>query len=241
MGQTSKLVVFVDTDKAFLERAKEFSTKRGLIVRTVTNINDIFVLLKDICKKIDVIAIDIDQYNIEELKKLKENLINLDCKKAKILSITGPASKFSGVTIEKIKALTPIDLINKDQNTEQMLFRVVNAIFSDSPKRRSPRIIVDFPVKCTSEEMTFDAMAFSLSKNGIFIKTDNALEPNSFINLRFKLPGDESDFDLQCKVLYDIKAEQQAFQIAPTGVGLFFHRINPADQDKIAKFVKDRS
>ncbi len=239
MVDENKYVVFLDTDTGFLSHVKDFSAKRGISIKTMTEMNELFELLDSDCSSINVLAINIDEYSLDQLVKLRDKINSSNCSNTRILSITGPKTKFSGVTVEKIKKLVPLDLINKSHDTEKMLFRITNALFYDSPKRRNPRIIIQLPVKCSFEGKEFDAKTFSLSRDGIFIETSQRFPKCAELHIIFRLPGIDKPYSLDCRVNYELRGDPLAYQVAPEGMGMVFLEVSDDQKKQLEQFIKD--
>jgi len=234
-----KHIIFVDVDSQFLEKTKEFSVKLQRLILTTTNIEDLGPILEKEGKLVDVIAINLDAYPLDRLHNLKELIISNDCGHIKILSIAGPQSKLLTSTISKIKLLKPLDLINKSHGTDKTLYKIVNTIFSDFPQRKNMRTMLRVSVKCSFGGKLFDAVSYSISKDGIFLETTEDIPLNSNIKISFDIHEIPKSFSINCNVIYKLREDPQMFRVTPQGIGLLFNDLSEDLKTKIEQFVRN--
>jgi hypothetical protein len=234
-----KRIVFADSDLSFLDRAKQFSSKLEREIVTTTKINELIKIVADHGKNIDVIAINIDPFTIDQLRNLRAEIDSSKNGHIKVFSISSPLTKFSITMIEKLKALVPFDNINKSHSTDKTLYRIIAALFDDKRKRRNLRTLINFPVKCQLGDETFEAKSYSLSKEGIFIETTKPLTVNSTLTIFFLLPSSTESLEISCKVIYELKSDQKSYRVAPCGFGLKFLDLPDGTKEKLDHFVKN--
>jgi hypothetical protein len=239
MTDSQRQIIFVDQDIDFLSKAKEFSKRLKHKIVTISSIDILIPVLEKEGALIDIIAINIDPYSIDQLKRIKTQCSSGGLKHIKILSITSPFSKFSMSTVGKIKQLCPIDLIDKSHDPEKTLFRISSVIFSDSPKRKNQRAVVFIPVKCSHQNKNFDALSYSLSKEGIFLKTDETIDTDKELTITFSLPGLAFPIKTRCQVLYKLIDDTTAYRTSPKGIGLRFVGVSDETKEMIDKYVKE--
>ena len=96
----------------------------------------------------------------------------------------------------------------------------------NASQRRFPRVPL-------ATQVEFDAgslIGFSrdVSAGGMFIETNQALDPGARLNLRFHLNNDEPIVKTEAEVLY---------QIPRVGIGLQFTEISPEDYARVRKYI----
>jgi len=239
MKSLKKQAVFVDVDNSFLNQSKQFSRKLKREILTTNNIEQLLELIKTKGDSIDIVALNIDSYKIWQIKSIRETISEKGFSHIKILSISSPTTKVSMATLEKIRHLNPLGLINKSHDTTKTLARIIAVIFDDNPQRRNPRAILQFPVTCKCAGKKFEAVSHSLSRDGIFVVTNQCFTPEDPIEITFSIPVYEKVIKTKCKFLYALIDEDKAFRVAPSGVGLLFLDLKDDVKKIILQYVKD--
>ena len=119
-----------------------------------------------------------------------------------------------------------------------MLFRLNNILFEGIGTRRNYRILLNMTVHCDYRQDSFDAESFTVSRDGIFIKTNKSLPKGSNLFLTFKLPSNGHDFATMGNTLYSISKSTPQPRISPPGAGLFFVDLDSDDRDYIDRYIK---
>jgi c-di-GMP-binding flagellar brake protein YcgR len=92
--------------------------------------------------------------------------------------------------------------------------------------RRFPRV----PLATQVQHAEGSLIGFSrdVSTGGMFVETNQALEPGTRLNLRFHLGNDDLIVKAEAEVLYNIKK---------VGIGLHFTEVSPEDYARLGTFV----
>ncbi len=106
----------------------------------------------------------------------------------------------------------------------QYILRLIHHRKADH--RRFPRV----PLATQVEHRDGSLIGFSrdVSTGGMFIETNQALDPGLRLNLRFHLDHDEPIVKAEAEILY---------QIPKIGIGLRFTEISPEDYERIGTYV----
>jgi c-di-GMP-binding flagellar brake protein YcgR len=96
-------------------------------------------------------------------------------------------------------------------------------------QRRFPRA----PLATQVEHSEGSLIGFSrdISTGGMFIETNQSLDPGTRLNLRFHLDNEEPILKAEAEVLY---------QITRIGLGLQFTEVSPEDYERIRAYVSER-
>lgn len=199
---------------------------------------------RDIVKKIEasginygLIGVAIDQVNLREVTKLEEYL-KLIGSKSKIFAVTAPKMSFSQVVLAKIKSLKPRDFISESYSSDEIIFRLNNVMYEKSDMRKNYRALIKTLVHCDYKQDFFDAESFTLSKDGLFIKTDKALKRDQSLFLTFQLPEDGGEFSTMGNILYQIDESTPKPRISPNGCGVYFVDLENEARESIDRYVK---
>ncbi len=96
-------------------------------------------------------------------------------------------------------------------------------------RRRFPRV----PLATQVEHAEGSLIGFcrDVSTGGMFVETNQALDPGQQLNLRFHLDNEEPIVKTEAEVLY---------QIPRVGIGVQFTEVSPEDYERIREYVSRR-
>jgi len=75
----------------------------------------------------------------------------------------------------------------------------------------------------------------NVSSGGMFLITQDPLEPETDMNISFTLPGDDREIHAEGKVVW--KRRQREGSDRQPGMGVQFMKIDKNDQDRVREFV----
>lgn len=111
-------------------------------------------------------------------------------------------------------------------------------------KRKFPRVPVKTEILCYKspedrQRGTGVMVLFSrnISVGGLFMETTIPLDVNSFVFLKFKLPGSEKPITTQARVVRISKLTDENIE----GIGCEFERVSYDEKRLIEEFVKGKS
>lgn len=113
----------------------------------------------------------------------------------------------------------------------------VMRINAPSYKRRYPRVSADFLARVAPADIpegradTIRARIKNISRGGIFISTDTPLEPESLVQIRFRLPDKDSEVEAIGVVRW------VSDEPANPGMGVQFVRLREQDRGRMGEYV----
>jgi hypothetical protein len=230
-------IILAHSEVDFSGRFADTLEECGYEVSTVKSLNDI-------AKKIEASGIDyslvgfpLDEVTIAQANYF-ESFIGSKNNNSKIFAVISGQTVFSPVALEKIKRLRPRDFINQACTKEELLFKLSNILFEESGRRKNARWICNSVIHCDYKQDFFDAEAFTISRDGVFIKTDRAFPRDAKMFLNFRLPEDDFSFATMGTVLYSIGESSPKPRISPKGAGVYFVDLEPEARDRIDDFVR---
>jgi uncharacterized protein (TIGR02266 family) len=135
----------------------------------------------------------------------------------------------SAAQVARLSAMNVAGYVNEHAATTQILPSLAPHLFPDSFNRRaSPRIALGVPVSYRAGQTIAGAVTLDVGKGGLAIRTMNPFPPGTTIQVKFKLPGGQSDIDAVGRV---------AWTDRKVGMGVQFDRISASDQDEVDRFV----
>ena len=135
----------------------------------------------------------------------------------------------SAAQVAQLSAMNVAGYVNEHAAATQILPSLAPHLFPDSFNRRaSPRIALGVPVSYRAGQTIAGAVTLDVGKGGLAIRTMNPFPPGTTIQVKFKLPGGQSDIDAVGRV---------AWSDRKVGMGVQFDRISATDQDEVDKFV----
>ncbi len=109
---------------------------------------------------------------------------------------------------------------------------------SDFTARKEPRVAKVLPVMFKFGEQLIKGYLGNMSTWGLFIRTDNALNPGHKFSLKLDLPGINETLKLKCEVVWTrTKAEGPH---RPPGMGIKFRDIEMKDYRILKQYIQDQ-
>ncbi len=109
---------------------------------------------------------------------------------------------------------------------------------SGPDRRQYQRILVDLEVDYKCEDTFLFAYITDLSALGIFIRTNNPEPPDTHLNLRFTLPGDEKPLELEGEVIWINPFRPGNFDNINPGMGVRFCDMTPELKQHLVRLVR---
>ena len=185
-----------------------------------------------------LVGIPLEDIALDEVGSIGEILEEPRFKETKIFAVIAASTRFSQVILEKIKTLKPRDFVSENCTSDEIVFRLNNVLYEDNGIRKNYRALVKMTVHCDYMQDFFDAESFTISKDGIFLKTDRTFPADAKIFLTFKLPISQKDFATMGSLLYSINDSSPKPRVSPPGSGLYFVDLNNEERDSIDRYVR---
>jgi uncharacterized protein (TIGR02266 family) len=157
------------------------------------------------------------------VRKIRE----LDGGRVPILVFSGTVG--SAAEARELAGLGIAGYINEHSAAHQILPALAPHLFPDNFNRRgSPRLVLGIPVVYRTGETIGTALTLNFGKGGLAIGTMSPLQPDSQVDIRFRLPGFPHEMDVEARVIW---SDRRA------GMGVQFENVEVADQSRIDEFV----
>jgi len=108
---------------------------------------------------------------------------------------------------------------------------------SEFSARAEPRHSVNLPVTYKDEKSFFKVVTRDLSSNGLFIKTENPLEPGHRFLVNLRLPDRIDSIIIKCEVVW-VREKGVGPADAPAGMGVRFIDMTDKDHELLEGYVK---
>ncbi len=95
---------------------------------------------------------------------------------------------------------------------------------------RAPRIPLDVEVNCNNTRFVYSK---NISETGIALISEEPLDPNQFVHLKFFLPGNPRQINVFAKVVRTDQVSDHFYEI-----GLVFWDVAVEDKTELEKFFK---
>jgi uncharacterized protein (TIGR02266 family) len=135
------------------------------------------------------------------------------------------------------------DYLTVSQSPEEILFKINEMIYSQagSDTRKNLRVPISIPVRYQVGGESFEGDTYTLSRDGVFIKTPEPPEENALVRLRMNLPGEDREIEAEGQVIKSTAFEDALSGGAVSGMAVVFSKIREVDRRKILRFVKARA
>jgi molecular chaperone DnaK len=107
--------------------------------------------------------------------------------------------------------------------------------------RKEPRVSIFVRVDFKDKEDFIYYYSRNLSRGGIFIQTVDPLPPGTPIFLQLSLPGNTQPLEIESKVIWSRKEENEEGNKSIPGMGIQFLRIDEQNKKILDDFLKGRS
>jgi type IV pilus assembly protein PilZ len=109
---------------------------------------------------------------------------------------------------------------------------------SGAERRQWERVLVDLQVDYRAEDTFLFAYITDISAMGIFVQTHEPETPGTRLNLRFSVPGQKIDFELEGEVIWINPYRPGDRENLNPGMGIRFIDLQPADRERLTELVK---
>ena len=139
-----------------------------------------------------------------------------------------PSGKGDAMLAARIKELRGyIDVFLKAELPRRPRFQIVE-------RKADPTAPLIVECEFLDAVQFFEALSLSLSKGGLFIKTDMLLEIDTQADVTVKLKTEDISFKVSTKVIWINPRETQG---RPQGIGLKLHKLNTLRREVLADFM----
>jgi len=126
---------------------------------------------------------------------------------------------------------------------EEALFKINELLYqsTEDSTRRNVRAPVSLPVSYRVGNREFNGLLYTLSQEGMFIKSPKPLPENTLLDLELILPGDEKTIAIEGEVVHRTSLDDARRRSGISGMTVVFRKIRGQDQRRIDRFVRSRA
>lgn len=134
-------------------------------------------------------------------------------------------------------------LLARCQTPEEALFKINELLYQSTEEstRRNVRAPVSLPVSYRVGEKEFLGLSYTLSQEGMFIKSPQPLPENTLVALELNLPGQEKPIAIEGEVVHRTSPDDARRRSGISGMTVVFRKIKTTDQRRIDRFVRARA
>jgi uncharacterized protein (TIGR02266 family) len=219
--------VLVADDTAFVrDRFQAALETAGHTAITVKNAAELLATVRAQLPRIDLLVIDLrlpDASGVALVRAIR----NLDAGRLPLLVFSGTIA--SADEVRALAGLGVAGYVNEYSAPQHILPALAPHLFPDRFNRRSsPRVGLGVPVQYRFGNTIATAVALTLSRGGIAIRTTSPLEANARLTVRFRMPGAKRDVDAEGRVAWSDRR---------VGMGVQFEKVDAVGQALIDQFV----
>ena len=133
--------------------------------------------------------------------------------------------------------------LGSSKGPEEMLFKLNEFLYGQEFQalRKNPRIPANFPLIWKLRDKEQAGASYTISREGMFIKTPKPARPKSFIEVRFCLPGQRRDIIAKGEVVTCVRMKEAMEKGLVSGMAVVFKEIDPGSQKLLDSFITERS
>jgi hypothetical protein len=132
--------------------------------------------------------------------------------------------------------------LSSSKDPEEILFKLNEFLYGSQTDllRKNPRIPVNLPLtfKCGTD--TMPGNTYTLSREGVFIKTATPAKAQSDIEIKFFLPENNNEIVAKGKVVHCVEFDEAKSKGLVSGMAVVFSRIAPSYQKLLDDFINSR-
>lgn len=181
----------------------------------------------------DLVILSFDYSDASALDRLREIRRSCRARQVPILGVTsfGPLA----LDIQVLRSHGVVGLIDRNALPETVVDRVYQILGPTGSRRVSERVVCFFPVDVERGGILSQEYALSLSASGMRLSSVEPLEPNTDLQLRFRLPMiDAQLIDAEGRVVHRLSKLNSAGRHE---VGVFFYPLDPSHRMIIKREV----
>ncbi len=122
---------------------------------------------------------------------------------------------------------------------EEVLFKLNELLYGQQAAlmRKNPRIPVSLSLVWKCGDAARPGSSYTLSREGMFIKTAAPMENDSEIEVSFLLPGDEEPVLVSARVVRKVGPEEAHQQGLVSGMAVTFQNVSPGILRRLDHFI----
>lgn len=142
--------------------------------------------------------------------------------------------------IKRVKELGASGFVDKALPIDEVIFRIDHFLNPEEQFSKEARLVpVSLLVNYKEGDKPFSSYTYTVSKNGMFLRTTRPSPVDSQIRVRFTLGEEGRAIEASAKVVYIVTAaDKQAMLKSPQGMGIEFTGLSPADLSDLEAWVE---
>ena len=134
-------------------------------------------------------------------------------------------------------------VLSKSSSAEEVLFKINELLYQarEESTRRNVRVPVSIPVVYRVGEQDFNGLSYTLSQEGVFIKSRAPLPKETSLDLELMLPGQDQGILIAGEVIQSTPPGDAREQSGISGMAVIFRKIRTQDRRRIDRFVRTRA
>ena len=240
MGGTGKIII-AHSNQDFCENFAQALEGCGYEVSVVKSLKDIIKKTEASGSSYRLVGVPLEEMSVADSSIFEKFMADEHQRETKVFAVISKSTKFSQVVLEKVKILKPRDFIVENSPTEEIVFRLNNILFEENGVRKNYRALVNIVVHCDYMQDFFDTESFTISRDGIYLKTERNLPRDANLFITFRLPAGNRDFATMGNVLYTITPNSPKPRISPPGSALYFVDLKSDERDLIDESIRGTS
>jgi len=134
-------------------------------------------------------------------------------------------------------------LLVQSGSPEEVLFKINELLFQpgEGIARKNIRAPVSLPVNYRVAGRDYAGLSYTLSQDGLFIKSPDPFPKDTILDLELTLPGEDKPILIQAEVVHRTLLDEARLKSGISGMAVVFRRIRSLDQRRIDRFVRSRA
>ena len=126
---------------------------------------------------------------------------------------------------------------------EEVLFKINEFLYNpdEGRTRKNVRVPISLPVNYTVGDKAFNGLSYTLSQEGLFLKSPEPLPEDTKVTLELTLPGEEKRIVIEGEVIHRTSLNEARQQSGISGMVVVFRKIKGQDQRRIDRFVRSQA
>ncbi|UCD83561.1 MAG: response regulator [Deltaproteobacteria bacterium] len=228
---TTKKVLLVDDMMVFLEMGRNFLERSGCQVLTAKSGTEALEKIRSEAPDLVLLDLEMPDMNGDRVCEL----VKKD-KKLKKIPIMMLSSRGDKEAIDKCQEAGCDNYLTKPITQRDLLDETAKIL--KIPQRKDIRITVRMKVEGVSWEDTFYGESENISIGGILVKSEAPLKEGSVINLRFLLPDQQYQIEVEVEGEV-VRIDKENFE-PEYGLGIAFRDLNAVAREMIKDFIKKK-
>ena len=228
-------ILIAEDDASYGEALSDLMRREGHAVHLVTDGQEAINTIRRMGERIDLLLCDLLLPLKTGFDVIKE-IVDLDLS-VPVLAMTGVYDNLREV--QALRGLGVAGYLHKSAPFEHLLFRVNNLLFPCLDNQRGNyRVAVAIPAQFKADEQVCYGTTYNLSESGVYIRTSEALQPGSVVEVALGLPTARAMVQVKGEVMHSASPREVRGTAYPAGFGARFFDVPGHSVVAIRAFVE---